>query len=101
MKLDVKEFLLKVSENISPNIVSITDTASASVNPGYYIFYIPMTVPSGYKYLAIGGFNISYAECSPAQLEWDDANSRVIFRIRNNYATALNVTVGVTAIFYK
>lgn len=101
MKLDVKEFLLKVSENISPNIVSITDTASASVNVGQYWFYIPMTVPTGYKYLAIGGFSISYAECSPAQIEWDSANSRVVFKIRNNYSTALNVTVSVTAIFYK
>ena len=85
----------------TPDVISVDASTTKSVAAGMAEFFIYPTIPSGYKFLALGGVSINYAECSLYQWYWDDANSRVIVRLRNNYAGTLAVDVSATTIFYK
>ena len=77
----------------------VTASQTQSVAPGSGTFYLTPTIPSGYRGICVAGFGVNYAECSVNICYWN--GTQIVIQIRNNYSTALNITVTGYLLVFK
>lgn len=81
--------------------ITVTSALTQSTAVGAKTFLIPITIPQGYKVLAVAGFDVGYAECSVNSVRWDAENDCVRVQLRNNHTATLSVKVTVYVLCVK
>lgn len=99
--LNVKKTLTKILDLFNVPLQIAQSNATQTISPGSGTYYLPISVPSGYKGIAIAGFSVNYAECSVNMCYWDEPNSRIVIQVRNNYTAPLSVNVTGQLLCYK